>query len=94
MVCHGNNDFHCCWINGQVCLHLEERTVEGRRWACGLLRELGTWDAVYQDPRYQATTAARSFQEHHPGYGCGDWPQNLPDVMANGSGLCCYQAAS
>ena len=92
--CHGLNDSHCCWINGTVCPYLEEHTVEGRRWVCGLLRELGTWEKVYTDPRYLATDAAVSFRVHHPGYGCGDWPQNIPETMANGSGLCCFQAVS
>lgn len=88
--CHGNNLYHCCWINGRVCPYLEEGTVEGRRWVCGLLRELGSWAAVYTDPRYQTTDAAQYLAP----FGCGDWPQNLPDVMANGHGLCCFQAFS
>jgi hypothetical protein len=35
-----------------VCQFLEENTIPGRRWACGLLRELGSWEAVHADVRY------------------------------------------
>ena len=52
MACLGNSDDHCCWVNGALCPHLEENTVAGRRWACGLLRELGSWKAVHRDRRY------------------------------------------
>ena len=52
MICDGNSDDHCCWIQGKVCPHLRENVVEGRRWACGLLVELGSWDKVHSDERY------------------------------------------
>jgi len=51
--CHGNGEDHCCWLNGEICQFLEENTVPGRRWACGFLRRLGSWDAVAADPIYQ-----------------------------------------
>lgn len=89
-ICHGNGSDHCCWINGKVCPHLEENTVPGRRWACGLLRVHGDWETVYQTPEYQATDAATWFASSHPGYGCGDWPQNIPPVIQGGVGLCCW----
>jgi hypothetical protein len=91
MDCHGNSPTHCCWIGGQVCPHLEEDTVEGRRWACGLYRRYESWDAVYDSPEYAATDAAVSFAVNHPGYGCGDWPQNIPEAAASVSGKCCWQ---
>jgi hypothetical protein len=50
--CGGNGADHCCYIKSKACAHLEENTVEGRRWACGLRRELGDWDVVLADPRY------------------------------------------
>lgn len=51
-LCHGNTPIHCCSFWGYVCPYVEENTVEGRRWACGLRRELGSWDAVLTDSRY------------------------------------------
>lgn len=89
--CHGLGDEHCCWIGGVPCPFLEEGTVEGRRWVCGLLRELGSWDAVYEDERYRAADVAAWFAENYPGFGCGDWPQSIPEVMSTpGTGRCCY----
>lgn len=52
MPCLGNGDRHCCYVRGKRCPNLEEGTVEGRKWACGLRRELGDWDLVMEDPRY------------------------------------------
>lgn len=94
--CHGNGPDHCCTIQGVTCPYLEEGTVKGRRWACGLLRELGSWEAVYTDPRYQASAAAAYFADRHPGYGCGDWPQNIPGLLAEvgiriaPAAVCCW----
>jgi hypothetical protein len=88
MICHGTDDSHCCWIEGSLCPHLEENTVPGRRWACGLRRRAGNWDDVYLMAEYQATDAARWFAEHFPGQGCGDWPQRTGPL--EGSGLCCF----
>ena len=91
MECHGNGVDHCCLIKGTVCSYLEENTVAGRRWACGLFRRHETWDNVYASVEYQDTDAARWFADHYPGYGCGDWPQNIPEVMETpGLGRCCY----
>jgi hypothetical protein len=54
MECLGRNlDDHCCYLKGKVCQFLEENTEPGFRWSCGLRRELGSWDAVLADPRYQ-----------------------------------------
>lgn len=90
MECHGNGPDHCCYING-VCPYLEENTVPGRRWACGLYREHGTWQAVYQDPQWRTSHIKAWFDETHPGYGCGDWPQNIPKAAAQPSGKCCWE---
>ena len=94
VTCTGLGDRHCCWIAGVECPHLEENTVEGRRWVCGLLRRLGSWDDAYLSPEYLDTMAAASFAVHHPGYGCGDWPQNIPEAMTDVSGKCCWQEVS
>ena len=48
---------HCCYVNGEVCDYLERGTVAGRTFACGLRRELGSWDAVHEDERYQPIQA-------------------------------------
>lgn len=69
MPCFGNRDDHCCYVSGEACRFLEENTVEGRRWACGLRRELGDWDSVIADPRY--------LEHIQPIFGemnCRDWP--------------------
>lgn len=72
MICLGSADDHCCYVNGKLCEHLEENTVEGRRWACGLYRVHQSWEAVYLAPEYPAVRAALR------GVGikvdCGDWP--------------------
>jgi len=51
-VCLGVGSDHCCYVSGLPCPHLEDGTVPGRRWACGLRRELGSWDLVHADARY------------------------------------------
>jgi hypothetical protein len=71
-ACGGNNADHCCYVAGVACPHLEENTVEGRRWACGLRRELGDWASVHADPRYLADV-----KPHWLNVGmedCGDYP--------------------
>lgn len=70
-VCHGNDDTHCCYVNGEVCPFLEENTVEGRRWACGLYRELGDWNLVHTDQRYLETVQVHWIPTGTPD--CGNW---------------------
>ena len=94
--CHGNNEGHCCWLGGVLCPFLEENTVEGRRWACGLFRELGDWELVHEDHRYidkvlplwMARDELRIWADQ--GCGCGDWPQNIPSEMRLSIGKCCW----
>lgn len=71
MPCHGNAATHCCWLAGEVCPHLEENTVVGRRWACGLMRKLGNWDLVLHSEEYlrDVEPILKPF-----GYNCKDWP--------------------
>ena len=55
--CDGNGPDHCCYIQNEVCPHLEENTIPGRRWVCGLMRRLGSWDAVHTSVAYLAFPA-------------------------------------
>lgn len=71
MPCLGNREDHCCWIAGVACPHLEENTVEGRRWACGIYRKLQDWDAVIISKEYLADVAP-TFEPL--GMNCRDWP--------------------
>lgn len=73
MSCDGQAEDHCCYVNGTVCTFLEEHTVPGRRWACGLLRVQGSWEAVYALPEWQEKVKPM-FDAFWPGKGCGDWP--------------------
>lgn len=50
------NGDHCCYPDGVRCQFLVEN-VEGRKYACGLMAELGDWDKVLTDPRYQPVQA-------------------------------------
>ena len=68
----GVSDDHCCWVAGKACPHLEENTVVGRRWACGLRRDLGNWDAVITSDRYLADVAP-----HFGEMNCRDWPDGV-----------------
>lgn len=74
-VCEGNRAEHCCTFGGVTCPHLEQGTVEGRRWVCGLLRVHGSWDAVHRCPEYVADVQPFWDSYPMPGLSCGDWPQ-------------------
>ena len=71
MPCHGNATDHCCYVAGVECDYLERNTVPGRKWACALRRELGSWYKVHADARYLRDVRAR-LPAHIPD--CGDWP--------------------
>ena len=89
--CHGNGATHCCHLAQYgTCPYVEENTVPGRRWACGLYRELGSWTAVHNDPRYLESVQP-FFTEWGNGLSCGTWPQLDTKAIADGVGLCCYQ---
>lgn len=88
-MCHGNGPDHCCHLGRfGVCAHLEENTVEGRRWACGFRRRLGSWEAVHADPQYLSEVAPLLKETGIPVL-CGDWPQGCHERM-NGKAFCCY----
>ena len=52
-ICTGNGVQHCCWVDGEVCPHLVENKVPGRRWACGLLDKFGSWAGVNESDEYE-----------------------------------------
>jgi len=80
MKCKGRNlDEHCCWVAGKVCEFLEENTEEGFRWSCGLRRELGSWDTVLTDPRYQPLKI--HFERN--GYNCKTWSSERCGLCGN-----------
>jgi hypothetical protein len=85
-TCHGNVPEHCCWIEGEVCQFLEEDTVPGRHWVCGLRRELGDWALVHADPRYQP------IHEVWARLGTSDCGDFRGAIQPDGStvGQCCY----
>ncbi len=71
-VCTGNSEGHCCWVNGEVCPYLEENTVKGRRWVCGLLVKFGSWEEVYKSESYK--TDVKQPLMDRLGVPCGEWP--------------------
>lgn len=82
----GANGSHCCYINGKECPLLEVGPL-GRP-SCSVW---GKWDSQ----PYLSSAIAESFATHHPGMNCSDWPQNIPEVMAQADelgpfALCCW----
>jgi hypothetical protein len=72
-ICHGNTEKHCCNLgSGGVCPYLEENTVPGRRWACGLMREYGNWDDVLASDAYKWDVAVWLEPK---GIDCKSWPK-------------------
>lgn len=88
-TCHGNGADHCCYVNGAPCQYLQENTVAGRRWACGLYAELGDWNAVIADERYQTNL--------RPVWEVVEQVNGLPSNSFNchpwgpGTNQCCYR---
>jgi len=80
-ICHGNGPDHCCYLYGEPCVFLGENIVKGRRWACTLRAELGSWGAVHADSRYGLLVepVIRSFGVAS----CGGW--------GPGTNQCCYR---
>ena len=66
-------DEHCCHLGRYgVCQFLEEGTVAGRHWACGLLVKSKTWAKVYKSAAYKKHV--QPFWDERGGGACGDWP--------------------
>jgi len=42
-------------------------------------------------PDWDEAPIGRWFASRYPGKNCRDWPQHIPDAMAVGRGLCCFQ---
>ena len=80
-VCTGKGDTdggHCCWVNGTVCEFL---TSDIR---CGV------WDTM-SGPVWDDSPIGQKYARDYPGKTCRDWPQNIPELMAEGVGLCCWR---
>lgn len=81
-LCTGRGDAtgsHCCFLHGVECDHLVDNEVPGDgRFRCGLFEELGSWQAVHDDPRY---VTIRPFFETSEL--CGDWQPK--------AGQCCLE---
>lgn len=82
--CHGNQPDHCCYVDGIRCRFLEENTVPGRRWVCGLFRRLGSWEAVHADPGYQEHV--QTAWDRVGIESCGAW--------GPGTNQCCFSETS
>lgn len=80
-VCDATKVEHCCWIAGAVCKYLTADLL------CGLYDQ---WGTLKDNPEWQAAPIGQWFARRYPGYECKDWPQNIPVVMAEGVGLCCW----
>lgn len=85
VLCTGRgmaNGDHCCYLDGEVCDFLIDNGEPGEgRFRCALRVELGSWDAVHADPRYQP------IQAHWDKVGissCGEWQPE--------DGVCCREA--
>lgn len=78
VVCsgRGDNGGHCCWIGGEVCEFL---SIDSEIPRCSLYDE---WGTLSKNPEWRDAPVGRWFAETYPGYDCGDWPQNIPEVMA------------
>ena len=89
IVCNGRGDGgggHCCWIDGKVCEFLF--TDRGGTPRCMV------WDKM-DTGRWRNSPVGQWFEEHHPGYTCRDWPQNIPELMQREPemgpfSLCCW----
>jgi hypothetical protein len=84
MACSGNSVDHCCIFNGIVCEYLEENSVPGRRWACGLMREMGEdWDKVITSEAYIQNIVPLYKKHIWPHYdvkhNCKTWPSDTCD---------------
>lgn len=81
MPCPGTGEQHCCWVAGEVCPFLEENTVEGRRWACGLYRKYGNWNRAINSEEYRTKVKPHFESDALKARGreinCRDWP-DLP----------------
>lgn len=57
-VCNGTGDASgepCCYVNGELCPHLQINGPSGRKYACGLFVKYGNWDLVHGSAEYNIT---------------------------------------
>lgn len=87
-TCSPTIDTHCCVIAGQVCPALVVVDDVAR---CGILLREGSWEAVYETEEYQNLPVSAWFELRYPGFGCGDWPQNIPEAISQ-TGRCCWES--
>ena len=79
----GDNGDHCCYINGAVCPLLA--MVDG-------VPRCTVWDdRMRGNAVWEQSPVGQWMAERYPGKDCHDWPQNIPEVMEAGRGLCCWQ---
>jgi len=83
VTCNGQGDSgdHCCYIGGVVCEFLDTK---------GAIPRCSVWDEM-DSPKWKQARVGKYFAERFPGYTCRDWPQNIPEVMEAGIGLCCWR---
>lgn len=79
----GSNGDHCCIIRGEICPALTYAEGIPR---CSFV--LSGSDPAPGNPFWERLPVGEWFAVTHPGYGCMDWPQNIPDVTG---GLCCWK---
>ena len=84
MPCFGNRDDHCCYLGkfssnlDSSCKYVEENTVPGRRWSCGLYNRYASWDSVLSSKEYQEDV--QPFHDHHGTISCEAWPEECNAV--------------
>ena len=72
-TCNGNEEDHCCYLKGKVCEYLEENTVPGRRWVCGIRKKYNSWEETHHDPDY--TRDIKPLLNDIGITNCGEWPR-------------------
>ena len=89
VVCdgRGDNGDHCCYINGQVCEFLTEGEGTAR---CSMWNKMNTG-------KWRSSPVGLWMAVRYPGFTCRDWPQNIPEVLAevesgrvSPAAVCCW----
>lgn len=87
MVCDGDGrgQGHCCVIRGVVCEFL---LFVGGTPRCPFMLA-GVRMSGHR--MWERSPVGRFFADQYPGFDCADWPQNIPEAMNAGRGLCCWR---
>lgn len=80
-MCEGNCLKHCCIFAGNVCQYLEEYTMPGRHWVCGLYRIHGNWEGVHMDLKYEVIRELFDSIPGLEGKTCGGWPHDYDIII-------------